>query len=243
MENKKIVIANLKMNMTIDEVGDYLKVINPQINSKYVAICPSSLYVPYFLKNNYLVGLQNTYYYQSGAYTGEISPYQAHSMGVSLTILGHSERRLLFDETNLLISNKINDAIQAGLKVVLCIGESEKQREKKMTAKTLKFQLIECLGKIEVSMLKNIIVAYEPIWAIGTSLTPTNVEIEKTVSYIKEVAQIYLKYENMPVIYGGSVNDKNIDELNKISNLSGYLVGGASLDANKLLKIIEVAVK
>ena len=239
MENK-IVIANMKMNMTAVEVDNYLEQINGKINSRFVVICPTSIYVPYFLKNNYLVGLQNTHVGEKGAYTGEISPAQANSMGITLTILGHSERRIHFKESNKLINSKVKSAIENNLKVVLCIGEDLNEHKRGLTHKVLKNQLMSCLDEIEPTKLQDVIIAYEPVWAIGTGLTPTNDEIESAVTFIKNNVKRYSNFENIPVLYGGSVNENNITELEKVPNLSGYLVGNASLDPNKLLSIIEV---
>ena len=106
MGNKKIVVGNMKMNLTAEEISDYLKEINGQVGSNRVVICPTSIYIPYFLKQDYLVGLQNTFLHESGAYTGEISPKQAASMGIAVTIIGHSERRMYFDEKDKLINEK-----------------------------------------------------------------------------------------------------------------------------------------
>lgn len=239
MENK-IVIANMKMNMTAVEVDNYLEQINGKINSRYVVICPTSIYVPYFLKNNYLVGLQNTHVGEKGAYTGEISPAQANSMGITLTILGHSERRNHFKESNKLINSKIKSAIDNNLKVVLCIGEDLNEYKHGMTHKVLKNQIMSCLDEIEPNKLQDVIIAYEPVWAIGTGLTPTNDEIESAATFIKNNVKRYSNFDNIPVLYGGSVNPDNISELEKVPNLSGYLIGNASLDPNKLLLIIEV---
>lgn len=238
----KVVIANLKMNMTASETDNYLNAIEGKINSNYVVFCPTSIYTPYFLKNNYLVGLQNIYYNDNGSYTGEISPAQASSMGIDLVIIGHSERRIHFKESNKLINSKIKDALKHNLKVVLCIGEDAKEYQNEETNKVLKSQLIHCLEEIESNKLKDVIIAYEPVWSIGTGMVPADVEIESAAHFIKNIVKRYLNYEDIPVIYGGSVNDTNIAELNRIPNISGFLVGGASLDAEKLLKIIEVVV-
>lgn len=241
-KNKKIVVGNMKMNLTAEEVSQYLKQINNKIGSKRVVICPSNLYVPYFVGHDYLVGLQNIYYHESGAYTGEVSPVQAASMGISLVILGHSERREYFKETDRLINSKIKDAIKANLKVVLCVGETKEERDMMRTDKVLKKELIGALKDLDADMLKNVIIAYEPIWAIGTGTVPSKKEIEKTIDYIKGIVYQEFLYENIPVLYGGSVNEKNIESLNQISNVSGFLVGKATIDATKFLHIIEVAV-
>lgn len=240
--NKKVVIGNMKMTMSAEDVSQYLKAMNNKVGSKRVVLCPTSIYLPYFIGHDYLVGLQNTYCYDSGAYTGEVSPRQAASMGVSLVILGHSERREYFQETNELINLKVKAALKENLKVVLCIGESEEEKSLMRTDRVLKKQLTNTLKGLDYDMLQNVIIAYEPIWAIGTNVVPTNKDIERTIDYIKGVVYEIFSYENIPVIYGGSVNDKNVESLNKIPNLSGFLVGGASTDPKKFLKIIEVAV-
>ena len=243
MGNKKIVVGNMKMNLTAEEISDYLKEINGQVGSNRVVICPTSIYIPYFLKQDYLVGLQNTFLHESGAYTGEISPKQTASMGIAVTIIGHSERRMYFDEKDKLINEKVKEAIKQNLRVILCIGETAEERNMMRTEKVLRKQILGGLRGLEKDMFDNVILAYEPIWAIGTGEVPTNEEITKTIGYIKSLVLEIYNYESIPVLYGGSVTDKNIKELNKIPNVSGFLVGGASTKPKKFLKIIEVAVK
>ena len=241
MGSKRIVVGNLKMNFTAEEVSDYLKQINGKIGTNRVVICPTSLYIPYFLKQDYLVGIQNTFVHEEGAYTGEISPKQAASMGVAVTILGHSERRRYFEEKDSLLNEKVKEAIKQNLKVILCIGETIEERNMLRTDKVLKKQIMGGLRNLEKDMFDNVILAYEPVWAIGTGEVPTKKEIEKTVGYIKSVVQDVYDYEDIPVLYGGSVTEKNIKDLVKIENLSGFLVGGASTKPKSFLKIIEVA--
>lgn len=242
MENKKIVVGNLKMNMTIDEISHYLKEVNNQIFSPNVVICPTSIYIPYFLKQRYQVGLQNTFFKSEGAYTGEISPKQAASIGVKYTILGHSERRMYFDETDIMINKKVHEAIKHNLKVIVCVGETSEEKNLLKTDRVLKRQLTNALRDLDESMFANVIVAYEPIWAIGTNVVPTNKEIKDAIDYIKMIANQVCDRVEIKVLYGGSVNDKNIKELNKISNIAGFLVGGASNDPKKFIKIIEEVV-
>lgn len=231
---KKIVVANLKMSMNTSDINIYLKSIK-NLNNKNVVICPTSIYIPYFLKQHFYVGIQNVYKEDLGAYTGEVSPLQAYTMGVRYVILGHSERRNYFKETNELINEKIKACLKNNLKVILCIGESKEEKDLLKTKRVLKKQLVTCLDGVDI---KNVIIAYEPIWAIGTKVTPTNLEIGDTISFIKDV--VYeLKSDTIKVLYGGSVNEKNIKELNTISNVDGFLVGGASTDFNKFKVIIE----
>lgn len=236
MENK-LIIANHKMNMDANKLNDYLKDL-AKINNKNVVICPTSIYIPYFLKKKYKVGIQNTFIHNSGAYTGEVSPYQARSLGVSYTILGHSERRSYFDENDTIINKKALEALNAGLKVVICIGETLEEKNMLRTDRVLKRQVINALRNIE--LIDDVIIAYEPIWAIGTGIVPTNKEISSTISYIKTIIDNLYPNNNVKIIYGGSVNEKNIKELNKIKEVKGFLVGGASLNTKSLLKIIEV---
>lgn len=243
MENRKIVVANLKMNMIVSDVSNYLKEVNDKIVSDRVIICPTSIYVPYFLQNKYKVGLQNTFLRSEGAYTGEISPKQASSMGITFTIIGHSERRMYFDENEITINKKILEALKYHLKVILCVGETLEEKNLLKTKQVLRRQIVRALTHISEEELENIIIAYEPVWAIGTSKTPTNDEIEKNIEYIKNVVNEKYSNTDIKVLYGGSINDKNINELNKIKNVSGFLVGGASLDPNKLFKIIEEVIE
>ena len=238
MENK-LIIANHKMNMDANEVSIYLQELG-KVNNKNVIICPTSIFIPYFLKKKYQVGIQNTFIHKSGSYTGEISPKQAKSLGVSYTILGHSERRIYFDESDTLINKKAIEALKAGLKVIICIGETLEERNMLRTDRVLKRQVINALRDIE--LIDNVIIAYEPIWAIGTGIVPKNAEISSTISYIKTIIDNLYPGNSVKIIYGGSVNEKNIKELNKIKEVEGFLVGGASLNTKAFLKIIEVVV-
>jgi len=236
MENK-LIIANHKMNMNANEVNEYLKALD-KINNKNVIICPTSIYIPYFLKKNFKVGIQNTFIHSNGAYTGEVSPMQARSLGVKYTILGHSERRNYLEEKDILINKKVLEALNNNLKVILCIGETLEDRNMLRTDKVLKRQIINALRDVE--LIDNVIIAYEPIWSIGTGLVPSNKEISATINYIKKIINNLFPDNNIKITYGGSVTEKNIKELNKIKDVQGFLIGGASLNPKSFLKIIEV---
>ena len=235
MKNK-LLVGNLKMNLSKEEIISYLEKAK-QINSKNVVLCPSNIYLPYFIGNSFEVGTQNVFYEDKGAYTGEISPFQVKSMGVSYTILGHSERRMYFKETEEILNKKIKKSLENKLKVIYCIGENKVELEEGYTKEVL---------KRELNILKNypceenIIIAYEPIWSIGTGIIPDDKTIYETISFIKE----YLKetHPEIKVLYGGSVDDKNIQELNKIENVDGFLVGGASTKIDVFMQLIEVVV-
>jgi len=235
MENNKLLIANLKMNMTIKDVKNYINVIENSINSKNVIICPSSIYVPYFINKNFNVGIQN---FSVDNCTGEISSIQAESMGINFSIIGHSERRILFKENSSLINKKIKEAIKNNITPIICIGETLEQKEMLKTNVVLKRQVIDEFLDIDLS---KVIFAYEPIWAIGTKIVPSIEEITSTIDYIKcIVKEIYNK--DVKVLYGGSIDEKNINQLVLINNIDGFLVGASSIDPNKFLRIVEVVV-
>ena len=243
MEKNRIVVGNLKMNMMYDDIKSYIGSLKKEVSSENVVICPTSIYLPYFLGNNYSLGVQNTSVASEGAYTGELSPKQAYSMGVKYSIIGHSERRIHFKEDDSLINKKIIEAIKNKLTVILCIGESQSERIMRKTEQIIKRQIINDLQNLDADMFDNVIIAYEPVWAIGSNITPTNQDIIGTTKYIKGAVESLYNHPNIKVIYGGSVNEKNIKELNKIEEIDGFLVGGASLDINKLTKIINVVIE
>ncbi len=240
---EKIVIANLKMNLNLYEICDYVVKINELIDTKRVVICPTSMYLPYFLKNGYSVGIQNIAQTEDGAYTGEVSASQVSSMGIDYALIGHSERRQFFNETDSVINKKILLGLKNKLNLVLCIGETKEERDMLKTDRVLKRQLINALRDVNKEDLKNIIIAYEPIWSIGTGNVPNNKDIATVAIYIKGIINnLYHEDINIPVLYGGSVNEKNIEEINEVKEISGVLVGGASLKTDKLLKIKEVII-
>lgn len=235
---EKIIVANMKMNLHFDEINNYLNEFK-NYNTSGLVFCPPSIYLPYFLNSNYEVGIQNYAMYENGAYTGEISASQVKSMNINYAIIGHSERREYFEETDNIINKKIKLGLENNLKIILCIGETLNHKENNQTKEILKKQIVE--GLKDIKDINNIIIAYEPIWSIGTGLIPTNDEIYDTTNFIKEeINRLYNK--DIMVLYGGSVNDENINVLSEINNLSGFLVGGASLKPDKLKRIKETII-
>ncbi len=234
----KYIVANMKMNLTAKEISNYLKIINDKMFISNVIICPTSIYIPYFLNNSYDVGIQNIYCENEGSYTGEISPLQVKSMGVKYAIIGHSDRRLM-GEDDQLINKKIKKALENKLKVIFCIGETLEEREMLKTDKILKQQIIRGLRGLNEKQLSNVLIAYEPVWAVGTNVLPTNKEISDCVNFIKSICKENLK--GIPfILYGGSINEGNIKTLNKIKNVDGFLIGSSASDVEKLINIIEV---
>lgn len=234
----KLICANFKMNLLEKDILDYLDTIDGKILKENVIFFPNNLYIKHFYQKNYLVGSQNISFQNWGAITGDTSILQLKELGISYTLIGHSERREYFNDSKF-ISKKVNLALENNIKVILCIGENKNEWENNQTFEVLKKELDEAI-KMNLNLINfdNFIVAYEPIWAIGTGNIPSNPILEKTILEIKE----YLRdnyHLNINVLYGGSVNLENILELEKIKNIDGYLVGGLSLHPNQFLSLIN----
>ena len=232
MENR-IIIGNMKMYMNISDIKSYLNEIDGKITNN-VILCPTSIYIPYFLEKGYNIAIQNVYYEDNGAYTGEISVNQVKNIGINYVIVGHSERRKYFFETDNDIFKKLIKSLNNNLKVILCIGEEEKLNNLEVLKKQL-----DILSNIDNKYQDNIIIAYEPIWAIGTGVIPSNEEISTTTKFIK--SYILNKFNmDLKVVYGGSINENNISLLNNIDNIDGFMIGGSCIKADKFLKIISI---
>ena len=235
MEKNKIIVGNMKMNLTYDMIENYINRLKGYNN---FVICPSSLYLPYFIDNNFEVGIQNISEHGMGSYTGEISVKQAKSIGVKYAIVGHSDRRDKYNETDEIINETMRKAVSNDLISILCVGETLSERISGNAQGKIKKQLVDDLHDINCEYYKNIVVAYEPIWSIGTGKIPSNEEIEEMIVFIKRV--INHKFNFTPlVLYGGSINEENIEQLKLINNVDGFLVGGASLIPDKIIKMIE----
>ncbi len=241
MTNKYIYfIANWKMFGGLNSLNSVYKVIKffktfkKNKSTKIIYCPPNTLIRPMSkkLKNSRIeVGAQNCHENESyGAFTGSVNSIMLKSVGAKYIILGHSENRSI-GENNKLINLKIRSALKSGLKVIFCIGETLQEKRKKITKKVLNKQIQSGLFKIKNK--KNIIIAYEPVWSIGTGLIPKNKDLFNTINFIKK------KIRNSKVLYGGSVNPKNIKELKSINNIDGFLVGGASQDSKKFIDIIK----
>ena len=235
MKNK-ILILNMKMYMELAEIKKYIDEV--KIDNDNVIICPSAIYIPYFIGKYKKVAVQNIYAKDKGAYTGAISALQIKQMGVNYAVIGHSECRKYFNDSDELINKKIVSALNNDLKVILCIGENLEEKENNRTFEVLKKQLDIDLEGIYSD---NIIIAYEPIYSIGTGIVPEDEDIKNTIQYIKE--ELKNKNLNLKVVYGGSVSSKNIESLSKISNVDGFMVGKASSMIDEVEKMIEVVSK
>ena len=241
MTNKYMIfIANWKMFGGLNSLNSLHKVIKffksfkKNKFSKVIYCPPSTLIRPMSkkLKNSMIeVGAQNCHENKTyGSFTGSINAAMLKNVGAKYVIIGHSENRQN-GENNKLINLKIKSALKTGLKVIFCIGETLNEKRKKNTKKVLNKQITEGLKKIKYK--KNILIAYEPVWSIGTGLIPKPDELFEIISFIKK------NNRNSKVLYGGSVNPKNIYELKSISNIDGYLIGGASQNSKKFIDIIK----
>ena len=233
-------IANWKMFGVLNTLNSLHKVINffkSFKKNKFIKIIycpPSTLIRPMSkkLKNTRIdVGAQNCHEHLTyGAFTGSINCSMLKNIGSKYVIIGHSENRLT-GETNKLINLKIKSALKSGLKVIFCIGETIQEKRKKITQQIIQKQIKLGLNKIKSK--NNIIIAYEPVWSIGTGLIPKQSDLLETINFIKKTTR------GLKVLYGGSVNPKNINELKTINNIDGFLIGGASQDPKKFIDIIK----
>ena len=233
-------IANWKMFGSLNslnslhKVAKFFKNFNKNKFIKIIYCPPSTLIRPMSkkLKNTRIeVGAQNCHENQiSGAFTGSVNSMMLKNVGAKYVIIGHSENRKA-GENNKLINLKIRSALKSGLKVIFCVGETLKEKRKKITKQVLNKQIKSGLNKVKKK--NNIFIAYEPVWSIGSGLIPKPKELFEIVDFIKK------KYINHKVLYGGSVNSKNIMELKFIDNIDGYLIGGSSLNPKKFIDIIK----
>ena len=194
-------------------------------------------YSKFFNKKKIIVGAQNCYQKDLfSSNTGAVSPYMLKSVGAKYTLVGHSDNRSEGD-TNLILRDKVNFAVNNNLKVVFCIGENKIEKKKKKTLNVLKKQLTKVLNK--KFNKNNILVAYEPIWSIGTGKIPSVDELTKTIMYIKKVLRGIFKNTSPPVLYGGSVDERSVLDFKKINEIDGFLIGGASKSSKKFIDIIK----
>ena len=232
----KLVVGNFKMNLNNEEINDYIDFFKNEDCSN-VLFAPSNIYLTKFIANGLKVAAQDVSFAKKGAYTGDISASQLKSIGVNYAIIGHSERRKYYHD-DLFVNDKLKSLIDEKIFAILCIGESKEERDSNLTIDILKKEIDEAFYGIDHDLLANIIIAYEPIWSIGTGVIPSKLDIYNTVKLIKEY--VYDKYKvNLKVLYGGSVNNECIDELESVENIDGYLVGGCSIKKEEFNKLIK----
>ena len=245
---RKVIAGNWKMNMLPGEAIEFITELEPLVKDtkNEVILCVPYTDLFYALltaqNTNIKIGAQNMHFEEKGAYTGEISGKMLKSINVEYVIIGHSERRQYFNETDETVNKKIKAAFANGLKPIVCVGETLEQREAGKTVEIITKQTELALEGLTDEQVKNTIIAYEPIWAIGTGKTATSEDANNSIKEIRnKIADIYGKdvAEEVIIQYGGSVKSTNAKELFEMSDIDGGLVGGASLKAEEFSKIIN----
>ncbi len=251
-KRKAVIAGNWKMNKTPAEAAALIEEMKPLVKD---ADCEVVLCVPFVdiaaaveaaKGSNIKIGAENVHFKASGAYTGEISAEMLTACGVEYVIIGHSERRTYFGETDQTVNLRTLAALNAGLKVIVCVGETLEQRELGYTETLLKYQTKMALTNVTAEQLKNVVIAYEPVWAIGTGVTATDDQADEGNGFVRAaVAEAYgaEAAEAITVQYGGSMNAKNADGLVEKVNVDGGLIGGASLKAADFAVIVKAASK
>ena len=249
---RPVIAGNWKMYKTRDEALQFIYAVNQEVPSKEVVesvVCANDVFLRDLVKRqgeNIKIGAQNMHYAENGAFTGETSPLMLETTGVEYVILGHSERRAMFNETDETVNLKVHAAIKHELTPIICVGESLEIREAGTTDVVVKNQVVKAYLNIDRNQALKTIIAYEPIWAIGTGKTATPEQAEETIKNIRGVLRELYGEEvsnRVRILYGGSVNTKNVDSLLAQENIDGALVGGASLDAASYLTLVNAAKK
>ena len=244
---KPIIAGNWKMHKTIAEAVEFVEEIKGKVNNTDVeaVIC-----APFTLLKDLKeatkgtdikIGAQNRHYADNGAFTGEVSAPMLNELNIDYVVLGHSERRQYFNETNETVNKKVLKALEAGIDPILCIGETLEEREAGNTKDVCKVQVEKALENVSKEDLAKVVIAYEPVWAIGTGKTATSEDANDVIAYIREVvANLYGELANeVRIQYGGSVKPSNVAEIMNQSDIDGALVGGASLEANDYVELVN----
>lgn len=247
---KQVIAGNWKMNKLAGETALFIQQLKPLVNN---AVCTVVVCVPFTdlsvavsaaKGSNIKIGAQNIAWADSGAFTGEISGAMLSEANVEYVIIGHSERRQYFNETNATVQQRTKAALKYNIKPIVCIGELLEHRQQNMTEQVLYSQISEGFNGINADEMSNIIVAYEPVWAIGTGVVATNEQADSTIRYCRKVfSKLYgdKVANNLVIQYGGSMNDINAKDLLNMPDIDGGLIGGASLNENKFAAIIKAA--
>ncbi|MCL1972175.1 MAG: triose-phosphate isomerase [Endomicrobia bacterium] len=245
---KPLMAGNWKMNKTIDEAISMVKALKAavaDVKDVEILVCPTytALYAVFkeIKGSNINLGSQNLFWEAKGAFTGEISPSMVKDAGCSYAIIGHSERRQYFGETDETVNKRTKAAFGAGLIPVVCVGETLEERENNVTFKVIETQIRGGLANLTAEEAATVVIAYEPVWAIGTGKTATPEQAQEVHSFIR---QLYKKVYNdaadkVRILYGGSVNPKNVSDLMKQPDIDGGLVGGASLEADSFTQLVK----
>ena len=248
---KPIIAGNWKMHKTIAEALEFVNEVKDRVNNdKVEAVICAPFTLLKDLKQavkkavegtNIKVGAQNMHFEEKGAFTGEISPLMLKELDMDYVVIGHSERRQYFNETDETVNKKVLKALEVGIDPILCVGETLEEREAGNTKDVCKVQVEKALENVSKEDLAKVVIAYEPVWAIGTGKTATSEDANDVIAYIREVvANLYGELANeVRIQYGGSVKPSNVAEIMNQSDIDGALVGGASLEANDYVELVN----
>jgi len=252
MKRRPLIAGNWKMYKTKDDALAFIYAVNVEVPNKDIVesvICAPAIFLRDLVKRegeHLRIGAQNMHHAAEGAFTGEISAAMLKSYGVDYVVIGHSERRAYFNETDESVNLKLIAAVHADLTPIVCVGESLDIREKGTTNQVVRKQVEKAYLNVSAQDALKTVIAYEPIWAIGTGVTATPDQANETIKAIRQVIEsLYSKTvaDQLRILYGGSVNVKNVDSLLAMSDIDGALVGGASLDPNSFLTLVRAALK
>ena len=244
---KPIIAGNWKMHKTIAEALEFVNEVKDRVNNdKVEAVICAPFTLLKDLKQatkgtNINIGAQNMHFEEKGAFTGEISPLMLKELDMDYVVIGHSERRQYFNETDETVNKKVLKALEVGIDPILCVGETLEEREAGNTKDVCKVQVEKALENVSKEDLAKVVIAYEPVWAIGTGKTATSEDANDVIAYIREVvANLYGELANeVRIQYGGSVKPSNVAEIMNQSDIDGALVGGASLEANDYVELVN----
>ena len=244
---KPIIAGNWKMHKTIAEALEFVNEVKDRVNNdKVEAVICAPFTLLKDLKQatkgtNIKIGAQNMHFEEKGAFTGEISPLMLKELDMDYVVIGHSERRQYFNETDETANKKVLKALEVGIDPILCVGETLEEREAGNTKDICKVQVEKALENVSKEDLAKVVIAYEPVWAIGTGKTATSEDANDVIAYIREVvANLYGELANeVRIQYGGSVKPSNVAEIMNQSDIDGALVGGASLEANDYVELVN----
>lgn len=244
---KPIIAGNWKMHKTIAEALEFVNEVKDRVNNdKVEAVICAPFTLLKDLKQatkgtNIKIGAQNMHFEEKGDFTGEISPLMLKELDMDYVVIGHSERRQYFNETDETVNKKVLKALEVGIDPILCVGETLEEREAGNTKDVCKVQVEKALENVSKEDLAKVVIAYEPVWAIGTGKTATSEDANDVIAYIREVvANLYGELANeVRIQYGGSVKPSNVAEIMNQSDIDGALVGGASLEANDYVELVN----
>lgn len=248
MSRKHLLVGNWKMNLGPTQARDFALSLTkeiPALTRTDVWVCPPTVSLPAasaaLLSSPVLVGAQNVHWAKAGAFTGETSPLFLKDIGVTFSLTGHSERRTYFGETSETVAMRTETALAEGLKVIVCVGETEAERSNGATEQVLRDQLAPVMARLSASLAPQVVIAYEPVWAIGTGKVASLQDIAATHKFIQRLWNAQ-GYECQPtILYGGSVNPQNFAEILALKEVNGALVGGASIKLDQWLELIRIA--